>query len=293
MPTTPIHAARTVADSNKIVKLALRSARRVAGSIRARMMEEFRGGTRFQIKPYVRQQLEPLLNNVLLAGHLSGFRRFHLMLMQEPSLKRRVAREKESLQLSAFDDAVKILQRRAKLDLNELQNKYHTHALKILDSASDDVESALRKEFEELTFEGVHKAEAIRRLAIKFDKLGLTPNNSFHLETIFRTQTQLAYGAGKWQAEQSADFQEILWGYKYVTVGDDRVRDSHVPLDGVTLPKEDSFWLRFYPPNGWNCRCQAIPIFEQREIVKPESPGDGTELAPDKGFDFNPGIVFK
>lgn len=44
---------------------------------------------------------------------------------------------------------------------------------------------------------------------------------------------------------------------KYVTEGDARVRPEHQRLNGIVLPVDDAFWLKFYPPNGWKCRCDA------------------------------------
>jgi SPP1 gp7 family putative phage head morphogenesis protein len=45
---------------------------------------------------------------------------------------------------------------------------------------------------------------------------------------------------------------------EYSTVNDGRVRDDHKALDGVKRKKSDKFWDKYYPPNGWNCRCTVI-----------------------------------
>lgn len=290
MRPSDIFATRSVKDQEDILKVARVSAHRVAGKVRARVIEAFRRGEHYQTKPYILQQLRPMLTLIMLAGHLAGYRRFHLVRRQVPAIKKRL----EALELSALSDALRVLQTKTQLDINALQKQYDTLALRVLNNVSDDVDRALQDEVTDLIAEGAHAREAIERLGKKFDDLGLTPKNDFQLETIFRTQVQLTFGAGKYQAEQDPDIQEILWGYQYVTVGDDRVRPEHEVLDGVTLPKDDPFWQRFYPPNGWNCRCQAIPIFEQVKEVKPKLYNDdGSSVTPDKGFDFNPGQVFK
>lgn len=64
--------------------------------------------------------------------------------------------------------------------------------------------------------------------------------------------------AGTWQRAQ--DNKELMPLMKYVTVGDTRVRPEHVELDGVTRPVDDEFWNTYYPPNGWNCRCDVISL---------------------------------
>jgi SPP1 gp7 family putative phage head morphogenesis protein len=44
---------------------------------------------------------------------------------------------------------------------------------------------------------------------------------------------------------------------KYVTAGDERVREHHQILDGMVGPVDDPIWNEIYPPNGWNCRCSV------------------------------------
>jgi SPP1 gp7 family putative phage head morphogenesis protein len=114
---------------------------------------------------------------------------------------------------------------------------------------------------------------------------------------VFRTQTLLAYGAGKQDFENSPDVRDILWGYKYVTVGDDRVRPAHAAMEGTTSPKDDPFWARNNPPNGWACRCTAIPLYEPADTWKPPDRVviDGQEVTPgaDRGFQFSPSRLFR
>lgn len=182
-------------------------------------------------------------------------------------------------------------------DLERLVRTFDAPVLRVMSNVSAQVERRLRQVTGELHARGAHVQEGVKVLAKEFDALGLVPENSFTVETIFRTQTALAYAAGKADVESSSDVQEILWGYKYVTVGDDRVRPQHAALEGVTLDKADPFWERFYPPNGYNCRCQVIPLFEAEEIKRPPDtvklPGGAREpVAPDPGFGFNPGRVY-
>lgn len=59
--------------------------------------------------------------------------------------------------------------------------------------------------------------------------------------------------AARW-AEHSANPNAILI---YRTAGDARVRQSHKQLEGISKPINDPFWNTYYPPNGWNCRCDV------------------------------------
>jgi SPP1 gp7 family putative phage head morphogenesis protein len=52
---------------------------------------------------------------------------------------------------------------------------------------------------------------------------------------------------------------------QYSTAGDYRVRDEHIALDGMVLPKSDPRWSYLAPPPSstpWNCRCRLIPVWE-------------------------------
>ena len=51
---------------------------------------------------------------------------------------------------------------------------------------------------------------------------------------------------------------------QYRTAKDERVREQHRLLDGITLPPSDKFWDEFFPPNGWNCRCSAVQVNPKR-----------------------------
>lgn len=128
---------------------------------------------------------------------------------------------------------------------------------------------------------------------------GVTAAHPYVIETIFRTQHQLAYSAGAAAADADPDIAGIIWGYEYVTVGDDRVRPNHRALDGVKLPKEDPRWSQIRPPNGYSCRCQVLRVFDTDEhgVVEPGPIdfGDGkgpVDPAPDRGWGFNVGEVY-
>lgn len=81
---------------------------------------------------------------------------------------------------------------------------------------------------------------------------GLTP---WHTETVFRTNIQSAYGAGRLQQQrdQADDFPYL----QYHATHDDRVRPEHLALDGEVRAITDPFWERYYPPWEYSCRCDA------------------------------------
>lgn len=129
---------------------------------------------------------------------------------------------------------------------------------------------------------------------------GVTAARPYVIETLFRTQHQLAYSAGAAAADDDPDIAAIIWGYEYVTVGDDRVRPNHRVLDGVKLPKNDPRWSRIRPPNGYSCRCQLLRVFDTDDHTQVEPVavdfGDGegpVAPEPDRGWAFNVGDVHR
>ena len=75
--------------------------------------------------------------------------------------------------------------------------------------------------------------------------------NSHYLRAEYNFAVTSSEMAAKWeQFEEDGDRYDL----QYRTVGDDRVRESHRKLDGVTLPPSSKFWDEYFPPNGWRCR---------------------------------------
>lgn len=190
------------------------------------------------------------------------------------------------LVLDSISPLERALQKITSLDLAELEKLYNIRAFEALKTAEDYLNDELRKFIAGLTSRGVLLAQAKTELRKKMRGLGMHPLANYRLEAIIRTQMQFAYNAGKWLAEQSPGVQDILWGYVYNTVQDNRVRELHAAMHNITLPKDHPFWLINYPPNGFNCRCVAVPTFDKRKLILPPA-----GLQADEGFRWNPGVV--
>lgn len=86
-------------------------------------------------------------------------------------------------------------------------------------------------------------------------------NDYFNLHKKFNVNHLAAeYNYAIASSQMGANWQRLdLEGIgKYATVGDDRVRDDHKVLDGIIAPWKSDFWKTHYPPNAWNCRCDAF-----------------------------------
>lgn len=265
--------------------MGIAEARRFSIELRSSVMKQHLDGYHPVVQRELVLRAAPVLRDAMICAHLVGLR-------QRPRSK--------TLRLSdgttVYDAMLKSL--RAGLDLTSSEEdtmvaEYSGYSLKVMGDVAAEVERKLQKTSAGLIEQGAHVSEGRAALKDQFDALGLTQKNGYQLETIFRTHTQLAYGAGRWQADQDPAVQEILWGYEYNAVLDDRTRPEHAALAGTRLPKDDEFWLTWWPPNGYNCRCVAIPIFNDEEnLAEPYTPDGAYDVEPDPGFDFNAGLVF-
>jgi SPP1 gp7 family putative phage head morphogenesis protein len=205
-------------------------------------------------------------------------------LISKRNVRKQVPRKyKKVLQLDVVSEVIELFKSATEEEVQQLIAQYAPATQKVMVNLTSKLTTELREALADAVESNVTPRVAIISF---FQSNGLDSLKPHYVETLLRTQTQLAYGAAAWQEYNSPVIDEILWGYEYSTVGDDRVRENHAALDGVVLPKDDPFWRNFFPPNGYNCRCQAIPIFEPERIKR--QPKDAET---DEGFDFNPTIL--
>ena len=139
----------------------------------------------------------------------------------------------------------------------------------------------------------------------------------WRLKTIYRTNIQTSYMAGRYQ--EQIDNVDNRPNWEYVAVMDNRTRPSHAELNGLIFPYDDPFWDSFYPPNGWGCRCRVralsdddissrdLSVYsskghlsEEMQLVSKKSDETkpvavytdsltGHKISPDVGWSYNPG----
>lgn len=135
------------------------------------------------------------------------------------------------------------------------------------------------------------------------------------LKTIFQTNIQSAYNAGRFATQMQQVDTRPYW--EYVAILDNRTRPAHRALSGEVYRYDHPFWSTFYPPNGYNCRCRVrtltaaearienptndtgggkLETIEQpvgkdktQEAIGFRSGRTGELVAPDPGFGGNPG----
>lgn len=79
-------------------------------------------------------------------------------------------------------------------------------------------------------------------------------------ELLLRLHGFQAYSASSYRAMDAQ--RDVFPFWKYQSMGDEKVRDTHAALDGKILPANSDFWKNHYPPWEWACRCQVVPMMD-------------------------------
>ncbi len=281
-------------ERSQLELMGIRAARSLGRRLRAAAVGAFNRGDDLM------QAINPVLQDItdLLVGNMTAA---HLVGRRQAIISAGTVLGTRSLAFAAKDayaGAVKFVQDRlvlSDLDILIISQSYSAEAVTITRNLGGVVERAAQDAVEVMVERGAHTREGMGILRTQLDTAGLTNVQPYLLETIARTQTQLAYGAGRWNVNQDPAIDEILWGYEYVTVGDDRVRPNHEALHGTRYPKDDPMLQEIWPPNGFNCRCTMVEIYFEGTPNRPAETEviEGIEVVPgaDAGWDFNPGTV--
>lgn len=290
------HAERRDAEREALVRVGMRAVGPISGKVRVAALRAYRSGA--PIDRAIAEALAPLktqLASASVASHLQGRLRSHLTY-------KAAARDRLAL-ADPFRASIDFLERRLDLDPSQVVDLAETYSADvdtIVRTLGADVDEKVGRAMADIAREGLHTSGGVARLREAFDAAGIGPQADWQLENLYRTQVQTAYSAGQWNANQDPIIREILWGYEYTTVGDDRVRPSHAAMDGMRAGKDDPIWQTHFPPCGYNCRCTAIEIYKGDPGASHDVPTglvsiDGVlvQPGPDKGWEFNPGALYR
>lgn len=131
--------------------------------------------------------------------------------------------------------------------------EYSKQARLLLLKYQVDANRQLKKAYRAARDAGKTHRQATELTLRRFRTLGINAPASNRMKTTYDTATYGAYNQGVFDASQD---ESTVVGYRYWTQADERVRNpEHTQFHGVSLPKGDKFWRKFWPPICWNCRC--------------------------------------
>lgn len=270
---TPSKSSRLTAQANDregLIARGVREGARIGLEARVEAIRAFRRlrdpEALARLVVSIAEQAKPILVEATVAAHLAGEAR---AIANTPDQRKRVRFDR-----LPFDTIIEKLA--DKLDVSptreaEIRAKYAGPAVESMNLMVNDLAERLKAAARQAIETNAHTAEGIRLLREAFTASGWEPRANYQIEAVFRTAANTAYSAGRWSKNQEPEIREILWGYEFVTAGDDRVRPEHQALDGLRMPVEDPRWRDVMPPvpsSPWNCRCDVVEIYrEESELA--------------------------
>lgn len=213
-----------------------------------------------------------------------------------------------------FTEAIEFM--RAKLRLptrvwTDLWEDMHARAFVVAGAMKD----ALVKDFHEAVTRAIDEGRTLEQFREDFDKIvaahgwDYKGGRNWRSAVIYNTNMRMAHSAGRWAQIQRLKEQRPY--IRYVTMADERVRESHAVLHDIVLPVDHPFWLVYFPPNDWGCRCSVMSLTEddlkrlglkvtpdadlptgtkKHRINTPEGPVEiDVPVGVSPGFAYNPG----
>lgn len=113
------------------------------------------------------------------------------------------------------------------------------------------------------------------------------------LKTIYQTNLQSAYMAGRKASMEETSDTHPFW--RYVAILDGKTRPSHRALSGQVYRHDDPVWSAIYPPNGFNCRCRVTAMSQsavtRKGLAIASSDGKMTTATVETGADKRTGEI--
>jgi SPP1 gp7 family putative phage head morphogenesis protein len=264
-------ARKQAALLTQIERLGDRVTAALVKNAQKKAIAALRSHGRVQFSPAERNRMTSELADLMLLGFV-----------------RRYRQEKNALGIElnlSFSREVAKIAKGFDLDLDGIWDSFAANARPRVDTSVASIEERINKAIGEVTARQQPKSIATNELRRRLDDMGLSARRPTVIETLVRTHAQISFNSAQFQLERN-DPEQLITGYQYTAIIDDRTRPEHEEMDGVVFAKDDPELNKWWPPNGWNCRCQMVSLTDPVESSKLPR---GVE--PDDGFDFGPADI--
>lgn len=194
----------------------------------------------------------------------------------------------EEIENLPYAEAVEYLKKRdvlKKIDYDRLSNRLKFRAF----TASRISDGALLKRINGELIKNIEAGNGLKDFLgmTKTDvlsKVGLGNTGGWYWETVYRTNVQTAYNAGRMMGYE----QDKPLALELFVIDDARTTDiCRQYAGGFVRPYDDPFWKTHIPPFHFNCRTTVRAIYDESEI--PEQWSSKADIEnPAKGFGKNP-----
>lgn len=191
---------------------------------------------------------------------------------------------------------------------DDMEAAAHARAFTVAKATNLEVLQAIRGELDRALAEGISLQSFQKALEPRLKALGwwgkqvlerpdgtaqlVQTGSPFRLKTIYQTNLQSAYMAGRYRDMMQNVDDRPYW--QYVAVMDASTRPAHAAMNGRVFRFDDPIWKTCYPPNGYNCRCRVRALsrrdMESKGLAAPES---GEHLASFEDADPSTGAIFE
>lgn len=157
---------------------------------------------------------------------------------------------------------------------HDMLDEAHAAAFTVANAAQLDVLQDLHKAVQDALKNGTTERDFIKNLAPILQAKGwwgkeeridgngdsktVQLGSPRRLQTIYRTNMQAAYMAGRYHQMIQGTESHPYW--QYIAVMDSKTRPSHGSMNGRVFRWDDPVWQFAYPPNGYNCRCRVVAL---------------------------------
>lgn len=129
---------------------------------------------------------------------------------------------------------------------------------------------------------------------------GSKAGQDWRTRIIYQTNLSSSYSAGRLAQLRAGGYTHYMYKHSDSVA---HPRPHHLALNGVVQPAESDFWQRYYPPNGWGCRCRVVGVRNPAQAKRlggdwdKPTPGWTNDTDPktgeppgiDKGWGYMPG----
>lgn len=92
--------------------------------------------------------------------------------------------------------------------------------------------------------------------------------NAGRVATIFRTNVQTAYAAGRYAVATNHDTMRVRPWWRFDAILDGRTTPICDPRDGLIKPASDSWWSTNYPPLHFQCRSGVTTLTDEQAAAE-------------------------
>jgi SPP1 gp7 family putative phage head morphogenesis protein len=218
----------------------------------------------------------------------------YLLGMDHASTDISLADPGENIVPLTFQEAASFMKSRVPLTKSEwkkLEPELRFRAFTVASLSEPDLIERVRQRTIAVIEKGTPLSEYWTAVTIE-DLAGVSSKSPWYWETVYRTNVQTAYNAGR-AAQFSKEQPEYL---EFVGIEDVRQTDICRERSGTILPASHPFWKSNWPPLHFNCRSTVRSVYQEEvDQLRTAGQSSGTpsqadlpQGQPSRGFGGNP-----